>query len=137
MEERLRSSLPHAAQMARAHRAYGQRRWASLTPEDRADVVRRGWSTALDTSRGVAGICLRDDGTGCLSVKCLHAHAAHYLAQMAEREKGGGGGEEGEDLATHECDGEDLNLVGQWTMESVLELIKSSKEKETEAQPYR
>ncbi|KAL7531034.1 hypothetical protein ACHAWF_003604, partial [Thalassiosira exigua] len=104
MEERLRSSPAHLRQMARAHESYGRRRWELLTDEDKQKINERGWKDALDESRGVAGICMKDGR--CDRVKCLHAHAAHYLAQLAERNEGAG-------TATVDpggCDGGDWNL---------------------------
>lgn len=110
MEERLRSSPDHLRQMERAHKSYGRQRWEILTDEDKANIIQRGWKSSLDETRGVAGIYLKEGRYDC--VKCLHAHAAHYLAQVAEWMDGGGG--EGQD-----CDRDDLNLVGKWTMEAV------------------
>ena len=134
MEDRLRSNPEYLRQMERAHISYGRRRWELLTVRDRTDIVQRGWKTALDDSRGVAGIRLRDGRYDC--VKCLHAHAAHYLAQVAERrplaeEEGGTTDTDLETAALakssgrEKCDGEDLNLVGKWTMEAVLGSMKS------------
>jgi hypothetical protein len=71
--------------------------------------VQRGWENALDERRGVAGISLTRGRFDC--VKCLHAHVAHYLAQVAECEK--------EEWNGGECQRDDLNLVGKWTMESI------------------
>ncbi|KAL9189538.1 hypothetical protein ACHAXT_009213 [Thalassiosira profunda] len=116
MEQRLRAHPQHLAQMQRAHASYGRKRWELLTDDDRADVLKRGWKKALDERRGVAGINMEG---GCDRVKCLHAHAAHYLAQIAEREEVREGAAEGEDE-------DDLNLVGKWTMEAVLESMKTS-----------
>jgi len=76
--------------------------------------MERGWENALDERRGVAGISLRKGRFDC--VKCLHAHVAHYLAQVAEWEEENEG-ERGE------CERDDLNLVGKWTMESIEALL--------------
>jgi len=133
MEQRLRSSPSHLSQMERAHESYGSKRWELLTPADRANIEKRGWKGALDERRGVAGIRRRD------CVKCLHAHAAHYLAQVAERRGGRAataddddenakrGGEVGGGL-----EGDDLNLVGKWTMEAVLDLVKNQQQQVVE-----
>ena len=127
MEERLRSSPLYLQQMKRAHLSYGRKRWELLTLKDRDYVMQCGWTSALDDSRGVAGIrlCKGDDDTcnnsiisennnyrddngktekqttttttkqngqrrskGYDCVKCLHAHVAHYLAQVSEWEEG-------------------------------------------------
>ena len=109
--------------MQRAHKSYGNQRWNLLTSIDQSNIIQRGWKNVLDdTNRGVAGIRLKN-GKGYDCVKCLHAHAAHYLAQVAEWEEeqenedeaeGKGGGEK-----KKECDRDDLNLVGKWTMEAL------------------
>eukprot|EP00985_Skeletonema_marinoi_P014952 scaffold7644_cov121-Skeletonema_marinoi.AAC.1 len=109
MEQRLRSSQDNLDQMERAHKSYGRSRWELLTPQDKKSVMQRGWENALDERRGVAGISLVKGRFDC--VKCLHAHVAHYLAQVAEWE------EESQDGG--ECKRDDLNLVGKWTMESI------------------
>ena len=113
MEQRLRSSQSHLDQMERAHKSYGRSRWELLTPQDKESVLSRGWENALDERRGVAGISLVKERYDC--VKCLHAHVAHYLAQVAEWE------EEWKD--GRECTRDDLNLVGKWTMESIVETL--------------
>jgi len=109
MEQRLRSSQDNLDQMERAHKSYGRSRWELLTTQDKKSVMQRGWENALDERRGVAGISLVKGRFDC--VKCLHAHVAHYLAQVAEWE------EESQDDG--ECKRDDLNLVGKWTMESI------------------
>ncbi|KAL7481843.1 hypothetical protein ACHAW6_007529 [Cyclotella cf. meneghiniana] len=151
MERRLRSSTYYLDQMARAHLSYGKQRWELLTPVDREEVLRRGWGNALDCGRGVAGIrpkvvrSSRREGeehdVGEIvwdGVKCLHAHAAHFLAQLQEwREESlvqrngrciFDDRPEDELLSTliRECDRDDLNLVGKWTMEAVLDLLSTS-----------
>eukprot|EP00579_Thalassiosira_antarctica_P016907 CAMPEP_0201934760 /NCGR_PEP_ID=MMETSP0903-20130614/34248_1 /ASSEMBLY_ACC=CAM_ASM_000552 /TAXON_ID=420261 /ORGANISM="Thalassiosira antarctica, Strain CCMP982" /LENGTH=433 /DNA_ID=CAMNT_0048475033 /DNA_START=28 /DNA_END=1326 /DNA_ORIENTATION=- len=119
MEERLRSSPSFLSQMERAHKSYGKHRWELLTPQDQTNIMQRGWKAALDESRGVAGIRLKNDRYDC--VKCLHAHAAHYLAQVSEltaeeeEKQGGLEGENGKSVeVTQECGRDDLNLVGKW-----------------------
>jgi hypothetical protein len=97
MEERLSAQGDDAIEsMARAHAAYGQERWNTLTPTDVQWVVSRNWKPALDSTRGVSGIKKP------IAVKCLHAHLAHYLS-------GGPGSTD--------------NIVGKWTFEAILELI--------------
>ena len=114
MEQRLRSSQDNLNQMERAHQSYGRSRWNLLTPQDKESVMQRGWENALDERRGVAGISLTKGRFDC--VKCLHAHVAHYLAQVAEELE-----EEWNDDG--ECTRDDLNLVGKWTMESISEAV--------------
>lgn len=124
IERRLRSSQEYLNQMERAHKSYGRTRWQLLTSQDRERVIERGWENALDERRGVAGISLTKGRFDC--VKCLHAHAAHYLAQVAEWE------EEMEmgDAEDEECNRDDLNLVGKWTMEAVEKLLLEKARKE-------
>jgi len=63
-----------AAALEKAHESYAAKRWALLSDEDRALVEARGWADKL-RDVGVAGIQRR----GAQSIKCLHAHYAHYL----------------------------------------------------------
>lgn len=117
MEERIAADPAHGEAMARAHLAYGTERWELLTEGDRADVERSGWEGALGKGRGVAGIAVggrrrRAGGAGPglgPGVKCLHAHAAHYLA----------GGTD--------------NVVGRWTMREVGRMLRE-RERERRAE---
>jgi len=88
-----------------AHTKYSAHRLSLLTPGDHATITTEHphFIKAL-TSTGVAGI---DYKTNPGRVKCLHAHAAHFLS-------GGPGSEE--------------NCVGRWTVEwcEELELIKTA-----------
>ena len=74
MEVKLRSNPQYLQSMQRAHKSYGEERWSLLTDADRKAVMERRWDGALGSARGVAGI------SNSKGVKCLHAHAAHYLA---------------------------------------------------------
>ena len=96
MEAKVRSNPSYLASMERAHRHYGQSRWDMLTEGDQKTVTERGWDCAVGPDRGVAGI---RDARG---VKCLHAHAAHYLA----------GGTD--------------NIVGKWTIEAVGDMLREN-----------
>lgn len=122
MECRIRSSQLNLDQMQRAHKSYGNQRWNLLTSIDQSNIIQRGWKNVLDdTNRGVAGIRLKN-GKGYDCVKCLHAHAAHYLAQVAEWEEEQEKeevDEKGGSEKKKECDRDDLNLVGKWTMEAL------------------
>eukprot|EP00956_Cyclotella_meneghiniana_P004251 scaffold5201_cov42-Cyclotella_meneghiniana.AAC.5 len=138
MERRLKSSTVYLEQMERAHKSYGKSRWELLTDQDRAEVLKRGWGEALGVERGVAGIRpkkskdnIGNEGVKLTwdGVKCLHAHAAHYLAQVEEwraEQQHCVTIREANELAVmiRECNRDDLNLVGKWTMEAVLELVK-------------
>lgn len=85
--------------MKQAHLAYGKERYSMITAEDRDFISKRRWDSALDTSRGVAG--MRNQA----GVKCLHAHAAHYWSGCKE------------------------NIIGQWVAEEVSKLLLDSDEK--------
>jgi len=93
-QQKLQSDLLSLQSMKEAHLAYGQTRWNLLTKDDKSEVERRGWKSSLGIERGVAGIRRHD------TIKCLHTHAAHYLS------------------------GETKNVVGQWVMEAVQELVE-------------
>jgi len=104
VEKKLVSSQDQVTTMRNAHESYGRERWMLLTDEDKEETKQRKWVEALGVERGVAGI--RNFET----VKCLHAHAAHYLAQCSydESSKSNTGTE---------------NIVGRWVLEAVEELI--------------
>lgn len=91
LERRLAENPEDRASMATAHSLYGKQRWSLIQDDDQHLVKCRKWESALDDSKGVAGI------RNFQAVKCLHAHAAHYLAGCEE------------------------NLIGKWTMEALLE----------------
>lgn len=99
MEAKLRSNPEYANSMERAHKSYGQERWLLLTDADRKAVTERRWDGALGPVRGVAGI------SNYKGVKCLHAHAAHFLAGCED------------------------NLVGKWTIKEVERMLKEKIEK--------
>jgi hypothetical protein len=101
MESRLQSNPQAMESMARAHKAYGQERWESLTDADLDLVKTRKWEAALDAQRGVAGI--RKPST----IKCLHSHLAHYLS--GDR-------------------GSKDNIIGEWAMESITKLLQENKQ---------
>lgn len=133
MEQRLKSSTHFLEQMARAHNSYGEARWALLTDIDKEEVLKRGWGDALGVGRGVAGIRPKkskdvdgNDAETWDGIKCLHAHAAHYLAQVEEWRVLANAKNDTDDLLNliRKCDGNDINLVGKWTIEAVLELVQ-------------
>lgn len=101
MEQKLLSHPDYLESMHNAHVSYGTQRWNLLTDEERIYAEERKWIDALASGRGVAGI--RNFET----IKCLHAHAAHYLAQLA--------GSKDENI--------NINCIGRWTLEAVEELI--------------
>jgi uncharacterized protein len=92
--------------MKRAHEAYAMERVQLLTPADVALVEARHWEDALlTTSRGVAGV------RNPRAVKCLHAHAAHYLSGAASN-------------------GSSDNVVGEWVMQEVHRMLKERSKRE-------
>jgi hypothetical protein len=93
LEKKLKEDLVAMEQMKRAHLLYGQERQALLQESDWEWIRQRNWQDAFGENRGVAGI--RNPA----SVKCLHAHAAHYWSGCEE------------------------NVIGKWVAEYVLQLI--------------
>jgi hypothetical protein len=93
LEKKLKEDAVAMEQMKRAHLLYGQERQALLQESDWVWIRQRNWQDAFGENRGVAGI--RNPA----SVKCLHAHAAHYLSGCEE------------------------NVIGKWVVEKVLQLI--------------
>jgi hypothetical protein len=115
LEDRLAKDPVALASMKRAHLAYGEERFQLLSQDDISFYLQENgkntsatntgatasssWEQALSSQRGVAGI------RNFASVKCLHAHVAHYLS----------GG--------HRCQD---NVVGKWTMDAVAERIQAA-----------
>ncbi len=104
VEEKLASSPQHLSIMKTAHESYGRQRWELLTEEDKQDVIIRKWTDAVGGVRGVAGIRKHE------TVKCLHTHAAHYLAFLGQNYNE-------QDLKSTKIIEE--NLVGKWTLEEI------------------
>ncbi|MEM9420498.1 MAG: DUF501 domain-containing protein [Planctomycetota bacterium] len=77
LEQRLVEDAELRAAYHADHEQYRDTRWAMLTEEDRA-AVEASPSLAKSFAWGIAGIANFD------TVKCLHAHMAHHLAN-AER----------------------------------------------------
>ncbi len=116
MEDKIQASSEYLHLMSEAHKSYGKQRWELLTTDDKKEMMERRWTNALGEERGVAGIRKFEH------VKCLHAHAAHYLAYCGfmHRHKGGNN-EDDTDISIHDSFVE--NLVGKWVLEAVEELI--------------
>ena len=104
MEKALSLSLADSNQMKSAHLAYAKMRKSLLTPSDVEFIEKRKWEESIGIERGVAGIRKYE------TVKCLHAHTAHYLGTL-----GIDGGKK------------DANIVGKWTVQAIENLIKSKK----------
>mmetsp|Transcript_19023 Transcript_19023/g.27031 ORF Transcript_19023/g.27031 Transcript_19023/m.27031 type:complete len:334 (-) Transcript_19023:21-1022(-) len=92
MEQRLAADPEALQRMEEAHVEYSRDRWLLLTESDRIEVTTRGWDKSLNRS-GIAGILRHPQ-----SIKCLHCHVAHYLADPLRSK----------------------NIVGQWVMEAIL-----------------
>jgi hypothetical protein len=147
LEERLRNDIMAQQSMQRAHAHYGSYRYTLLSSEDRQLLKQRNWETALcPDTRGVAGIMFAEGEVGSgsgskrgttsslssriCSVKCLHAHAAHYLsahrcntttAATTSDRNSTSQGTEGCDPAMD--NGGDDNVVGMWVMELIQERL--------------
>lgn len=93
-QEKLNGDPEAIDMMQRAHELYIAERRDNLTPEDIAYVNGEKWGEHYHTC-GIAGI------VNFRSVKCLHCHAAHYLARP-----------------------EHNNCIGRWT----VELLEDNKE---------
>lgn len=93
-EKRLQEDTKALESMKQAHLAYGNERFSMITSQDREYIEKRGWNSALDIPRGVAGI--RNHS----AIKCLHAHAAHFWSGCQE------------------------NVVGRWVAEEVLAMLQ-------------
>lgn len=91
------SSQSALSSMKRAHLAYGKERKELILPQDWEYIENRKWERAFDPStRGVAGI--RNQA----SVKCLHAHVAHFWSGCPD------------------------NVVGKWVAERVAQALEEA-----------
>lgn len=98
LESRLVKDESMIEKMKLAHEKYGRERHGLLTSQDKEWIKERKWEAAFAESRGVAGIRNR------LSVKCLHAHAAHFWSGCAD------------------------NIIGELVANAVKDKIRTSKE---------
>lgn len=104
-EEQLAADPEALESIKRAHLAYGQDRCSIITEEDWKYIETRGWQTAFSaTDRGVAGI------RNFASIKCLHAHAAHYWSGCQD------------------------NVVGRWVSDELLQLMNNSNTSDEDAE---
>jgi hypothetical protein len=102
MEERLLLlDESHHKDWIHCHESYAMERWQTLSSKDQQLLEDQPRMKAMLLESGVAGTDFRSqmqpDGTFSPSVKCLHAHYAHFRS------------------------GGTLNLVGQWTHEMLSE----------------
>lgn len=116
LEDRLNSDPDQAARFLQCHEHYAQERWTSLSEHDRTLLLECNGSSVkrmrdMLQSSGVAGnnhtAQLQADGSFVASVKCLHAHYAHYRSKQAEKDE--------------------LNPVGYWVHELLLEQFPDTK----------
>ena len=104
MESRLRSAdTNHIQQMSMAHDAYIQTRSNLWTEND--SIQFPNYNNHTFSKRGIAGM------TKVETVKCLHAHTAHYLGQLST-------------IHDDKCHSS-INLVGQWTLQEIEQMLKS------------
>lgn len=97
LEKRLQEESDALESMQRAHKEYGQERYNMITTEDREWIQQRKWDAAFAVTRGVAGI------RNYASIKCLHAHAAHYWSGCQD------------------------NIVGKWVAKEVSSLLQKDR----------
>lgn len=97
MEDNLNSHSESSARFLACHEHYAQERWTFLSQEDRSslevdDASVQRMRDMLQLS-GVAGTNhtaqLQPDGTFVASVKCLHAHYAHYRSKLVDDDEPG------------------------------------------------
>ena len=105
MEKRLSLSTEDRTTMKNAHHSYANIRKKLVTPSDADFIKKRKWEESIGSERGVAGIRKHE------TVKCLHAHTAHYLATLNSSGDG------------KTCE----NLVGRWAMEAIENMVKAGK----------
>ena len=73
IDDRIRSSITLTQELRQAHADYARERWMSLRPEERDDLPPR--SRIMLEESGIAGTNYTLETP---SVKCLHAHYAHF-----------------------------------------------------------
>lgn len=97
MEQRLEDDAEAMESMHQAHKLYGQERRSTITAKDWEWIQQRRWEAVFAETRGVAGI------RNPKSIKCLHAHAAHYWSGCKS------------------------NIVGKWVSDEVQMLLQREK----------
>jgi hypothetical protein len=106
-ERRLAADPVVRRKMETAHKEYATERWQHvLTDQDRAWLVQRQWHSYLGCCGASGEVQQQQNGRGIAgsrhfaSVKCLHAHAAHYWS------------------------GNTNNIFGQWVAEELCDLMR-------------
>jgi hypothetical protein len=134
LENRLSQNMTMLNDYTECHKGYARERWDSLLPEHRNYLLQSERMTRMLRDSGIAGIDyqsfftprLLSSSTSSLlssmnhasstdrpfraSVKCLHAHYAHYRSQI-------------ERFQERACD-YPLNIIGLWTDELLKERYK-------------
>jgi len=124
MQQRLASSKDDLSCMKLAHECYAKQRWDLLTDRDRDRISKtqddnEKWiAQAIGTERGVAGIRKFD------TVKCLHTHAAHYLAYLGGNNNASNGNDASAQVRL--CPMKE-NLVGKWVLQTLEEVARDVK----------
>lgn len=131
LETRLSENSDLLNDFIECHRGYARERWNSLLPEDRNYLLQSERMTRMVRDSGIAGTDYQSfftpksrsittttasEDTSLnepflkASIKCLHAHYAHYRSQIERMEK-------------EECD-YPLNIIGLWTDELLKDRYK-------------
>lgn len=103
LQKRLEEDPSSQESMKRAGISYGKERHSLISESDWMIINERGWEEAFSPQRGVSG------SRNHCAVKCLHAHAAHFLSGR---------------------DGSNDNKIGLWVMEEVEKRLKIDSVKE-------
>lgn len=122
LEQRLNSNPLYLEEMKKSHFIYGQKRTNLIASQDWEYIITpRKWNSALGAHRGIAGIL--NPG----KIKCLHAHAAQYLAHLPCLQQHY---HHFQDIDNHtpiiesaSCLNTAQNLVGQWTLQALEEMV--------------
>ncbi len=111
-EERLNNDAEALDDFIKSHKGYANERWHSLVPQHQNYIESKGERmTAMVRSSGIAGTDFEPFAPSTIpgyepdkpSIKCLHAHYAHYRSQ----------------IENPECD-YNLNIVGEWIHAELL-----------------
>jgi len=106
LEQRLMAEPGTLDNFIKSHEGYALERWSGLKPDHQQHILQYERMTEMVRYSGVAGTDFKpfapsDDADHTpvkASIKCLHAHYAHYRSQIENKE----------------CD-YPLNIVGEWT----------------------
>jgi hypothetical protein len=111
LEERLRNEPSMLGKFIDSHDSYAKERWDTLSTNHKEYVSRSEGMVKILQYSGVAGTDYQlFQETKRPSIKCLHAHYAHYRGQL------------GDSAQTHDegdiaKEGDGINIVGAWVHE--------------------